>query len=109
MSLRFDGFTISQITQEIRRDLMNGLRKTILVAEGLLAGTKCLWILTLRVLPTRGANLAGRQGVFAAAFRNPSKDRHFLHNSHDVSELAFFTFFRRLPFVSFCFRVLPVQ
>jgi hypothetical protein len=53
--------------------------------------------------------VAGRQGVFAAAFRNPSKDRHFLHNSHDVSELAFFTFFRRLPFVSFCFRVLPVQ
>jgi hypothetical protein len=32
---------------------------------------------------------AGRQGVFTAVSRNPNKDGHFQHNSHDVSELAF--------------------
>jgi hypothetical protein len=33
--------------------------------------------------------LAGRQGVFALAFRNPNKDWSFQHNSHQASELAF--------------------
>jgi excisionase family DNA binding protein len=32
--------------------------------------------------------VAGTQGFFAAAFRNPNKDERFQHNSHDVSTLA---------------------
>lgn len=35
------------------------------------------------------STLAGRQGVFAAVFRNPNEHGRFQHNAHDVSELAF--------------------
>ena len=44
-------------------------------------------------MPTRVSKLAGRQGVFTAAFRDPNRDGRFQHNSHDVSELAFLGFF----------------
>ena len=52
--------------------------------------------------------MAGRQGVFAPAFRNPNKNWPFHHNSYDASELAFLdSFVRFRPFASvfvFCQR-----
>src|ERR1700704_6406781 len=54
---------------------------------------KCLKRLEFYRSATRGSNLAGRQGVFTAVFRNPNKDRRFQHNWHDVSELAISNFF----------------
>ena len=92
MSHGLHWFPISEFAQEIPRDLMNGLRENTLVGEGVLAETKCLRILILRVRPTRGSNLAGRQGFFAAVFRKHQQDNELPRITLDRNDLAFSDF-----------------
>ena len=53
-----------------------------------LAETKCLRCLKLCEMPTRGSNLAGRQGVFPAVFRKPNKNGTFSLKPHEAIDLA---------------------
>jgi hypothetical protein len=44
-------------------------------------------------LRAKGLSLAGRQGVFARAFKNLNEDRPFQRNSHEAKDLPFSEFF----------------
>jgi hypothetical protein len=53
--------------------------------------------------------LAGRQGVFAAALENANKDNELRRKPFDRSDLAAFGFWLWLSSVRARFRIFPVQ
>src|SRR6266852_1164257 len=72
------------------------------------AARKCLKNIGVQSSAEGFQKLAGRQGVSAAAFRNPHKHGSFL-TSHSGQRFSVFEFFRRLSSVRFRFQVLPAQ